>query len=218
MGITGKAKQARAKLAAMYYGKPAKDMKLIAVTGKGSTVVAQYLKEILRAMDPRIEVVRAGKSALGVQKQLSRVWKEGANYVVLDVSAAGLGGALTGLPMYMVVVCDGADRDAAELFQPAPEFAVLNMDGVGFADLAGLGAKNVLTYGRSREAMMWIGHSKLYKKGAEATLTSGGSSFDVATYAADEAAAEWMAAAAAAGLVMGVEVDAVVDGIAEVEL
>jgi UDP-N-acetylmuramoyl-L-alanyl-D-glutamate--2,6-diaminopimelate ligase len=221
-----KVQKAKAKLAAAYYGKPAKDMKIIAVTGTtGKDTVANFIHEILKALDPRAGLVVAGEKGMtagSLQKQLSKSWKEGANYVVVEAPAGAVEKyVFHGLPLHMVVVTDVADENAAEkktiLLEAAPEFSVLNRDDPYFEAFAKYPVKTAASYGKGREATTWIGHSKIYKRGTEVNLTYSGNSFDLATYVVGEAALSYMAAAATAGLLLGAEVDAIIDGIANYE-
>ena len=53
-GVKAGAQKVKAKLLKSYYGNPAKDMKVIAITGTtGKVTVAHYVHEILRASGNR---------------------------------------------------------------------------------------------------------------------------------------------------------------------
>ena len=229
-----KMQKAKAKLAATYYGKPAKDMKVIAVTGTtGREAVVRFIHGILKALDPRAGMILVGDKGLaaaGLQKLLSKDWKKGANYVVVEAPVEMVAKyTFYGIPMHMVVVTDvmgGESGQAAMeeraakkaiLLEAKPEFGVLNKDDASYEHFLKHPIKTVVSYGREKEATTRIGHTKLYKKGAEVGLSCGGKSFDLATYVADEAAFSYMAAAATAGLLLGAEVEAIVDGIADWE-
>ncbi|MDR3298118.1 MAG: hypothetical protein LBT19_01985 [Candidatus Nomurabacteria bacterium] len=234
--LKSKVQKAKAKLASAYYGNPSKDMKIIAVTGMGGKgVVAHFIQEILRATDPRVGLVdTGGEKALtagGLQRKLSKSWREGANYVVVMAAADAVKNqAFAGVPVHMVVMTDPLGNEVSqdtadeyavvktELFTPEPEYSVLNYDDPYFEFVAKYPTKKgSVAYGKDREADTWVSRSKAYKKGTEATLTQGNDSFDVATYVTGNEAAAYMAAAATAAALLGVEEDAIVDGIASFE-
>lgn len=228
--LKARVRKVRAKLAAAYYGNPARDMKVIAVVGRdGRAVVARFIQEILKAIDPRAGLVEGIPTVGGLQKQLARDWRAGANHVVVGVAMDELrNDVFSGVPVHMVVMADalgepdGVMNDyelvKAGLFGAGPERAVLNRDDRYYEFVEKYPTKKgSASYGKERTADMWIGRAKLYKKGAEATLTHDGSSFEVATYVTGEEAASYMGAAAMAGLLLGVSSDAVVDGIANYE-
>ena len=73
------------------------------------------------------------------------------------------------------------------------------------------------TYGHDRDCDLRINRQKLYKMGTETNVTYSGRSFDMATYVANEAAVNYMAAAALAGFAIGADIDSIVDGIANYE-
>lgn len=232
--LKSKVQKVKAKFAAAYYGNPAKDMKVIVVIGKdGKATVAHFVQEILKATDPRAGLVdlsaERALTAGVLQRQMSKSWKEGANHVVVVVALDDLKNQpFDGVPLHMIVVADqfgdeqGAGTDyelvKAELFDAEPDYAVLNYDDPYYEFMSKYPVKKgSVSYGKERDADTWVSRSKLYRKGAEATLTQGDSGFDVATYVTGEAAAAYMAAAATAGPLLGAEVGAIIDGIANYE-
>ena len=92
-GVKSSSQKIKAKLLKSYYGNPAKDMKVIAITGTtGKVVVAHYVHEILRAAGEQVAVLASDQPfKIGVlHKFLSDAWKAGADYVVVTVPAEGL--------------------------------------------------------------------------------------------------------------------------------
>ncbi|MFV0484992.1 MAG: Mur ligase family protein [Candidatus Saccharimonadales bacterium] len=233
--LKSKVQKVKAKFAAAYYGNPSKDMKVIAVTGaNGKATVARFVQEILKATDPKAGLIEGTERALtpaSLQKQMSKSWRAGANHVVVAVSTEDLRNqAFDGVPLHMVVMADslgaegaqetGGDYDLVKsgLFEGQPEYAVLNYDDPYFEYVEKYPTKKgAVSYGNDKNADTWVSRTKLYKKGAEATLTQNNSGFDVATYMTGEEAVPYMAAAATAGLLLGADIDAIVDGIASYE-
>lgn len=233
--LKSKVQKVKAKFAAAYYGNPSKDMKVIAITGvEGKATVARFVQEILKSVDPKVGLVEGEGKALtagSLQKQMSKSWRAGANHVVVPVSADDLlSQAFDGVPVHMVVMTDALGAEGTPetgenyelvkeaLFGGQPNYAVLNYDDPYFEYVEKYPVKKgAVSYGRDKNADTWISRSKLYKKGAEATLTQDNSGFDVATFATGEQVVPYMAAAATAGMLLGLEVDAIVDGIASYE-
>ena len=87
---TGKRKvsinRAKAKFFDLYYGHPARDMRLICVTGTtGKTTVAHFIHQILREKGERVAVLASeDEIKIGIlHKFLSDAWKAGVKYVVV---------------------------------------------------------------------------------------------------------------------------------------
>lgn len=233
--LKSKVQKVKAKFAAAYYGNPSKDMKVVAVTGaNGKATVARFVQEILKATDPKVGLIEGTEKPLTVgslQKQMSKSWRAGANHVVVAVSPDDLRNqAFDGVPVHMVVMADslgtedsqetGGNYDLVKsmLFEGEPDYAVLNYDDPYFEYVEKYPVKKgALSYGADKNADTWVSRAKLYKKGSEATLTQDNSGFDVATYVTGEDAVPYMAAAATAGLLLGADIDAIVDGIANYE-
>ena len=74
-----------------------------------------------------------------------------------------------------------------------------------------------LSYGHTSDAHLKINRCKVYKMGTEANVSFQGEKFDIATYLTGEENAEYMAAATLTALAVGINQDAIVDGIANYE-
>lgn len=230
-GVKAGAQKVRAKLLKSYYGNPAKDMKVIAITGTtGKVTVAHYVHEILRASGEQVAVLASDQPfKMGVlHKFLSDAWKAGANYVIVTVPAEGLrDNIFYGLPVNVAAMTNFVtaslhDMEPEEylenektLFDMKPEIVVLNGDDLNYDTFADFkGSKETIVFGQSG-ADVKILNSKLYPKGTEATLSIKSEVISVATFIAGETAVSYMACAAAIASGLGVSTDNIIDGIAE---
>lgn len=230
-GFKANSQKIKAKLLKSYYGNPAKDMKLIAITGTtGKTVVAHYVHEILRSAGEQVAVLASEQPfKMGMlHKFLSDAWKAGANYVIVTVPAEGLrDNIFYGLPVNVAVMTNFVtaglhDMEPKEyldnektLFDMKPEIVVLNSDDLNYDTFSEFkGSKETLTFGQSG-ADIKILNSKLYTKGTEATLSIKSEVISVATFVAGETAVSYMACATAVANGLGISTDHIVDGIAE---
>lgn len=221
----------KARLLKSYYGNPAKDMKVIAITGTtGKMVVAHYVHEILRAAGEQVAVLASDQPfRMGVlHKFMSDAWKAGANYVVVTVPAEGLrDNIFYGLPVTVAAMTNFVtaslhDMEPEEfldsektLFAMKPEIIVLNTDDVNYDVFEEFrGKKETIRYGQS-SADVKILNSKLYPKGTEATLSIKSDVITVATFVTGETAVPYMACAAAIATGLGLSTDNIIEGIAE---
>ena len=101
-GLKPKLQRAKAKFLASYYSNPAKDLRIIAITGNsGRDVTAHFLKEIIKFQDDKVDVIIDPATTSDLYKQLSRIWKTGANNVVISITSQGLANHLFyQLPIY----------------------------------------------------------------------------------------------------------------------
>ena len=74
-----------------------------------------------------------------------------------------------------------------------------------------------MSYGHDNDSDLRINRSKLYKVGAEANYSYQNCKFDLATYITSEQSENYMAAAALTALAIGLDIDTIVDGIANYE-
>lgn len=230
-GVKIKSQKIKAKLLKSYYGNPAKDMKVIAITGTtGKVVVAHYVHEILRAAGEQVAVLASDQPfRMGVlHKFMSDAWKAGANYVVVTVPAEGLrDNIFYGLPVTVAAMTNFVtaglrDMEPEEylesektLFAMKPEIVVLNTDDMNYNVFEEFcGKKETIRYGQSG-ADVKILNSKLYPKGTEATLSIKSDVITVATFVTGETAVAYMACAAAVATGLGISTDNIIDGIAE---
>lgn len=232
-GVKASSQKIKAKLLKSYYGNPAKDMKLIAITGTtGKTVVAHYVHEILRASGEQVAVLASDQPfKMGMlHKFLSDAWKAGANYVIVTVPAEGLrDNIFYGLPVNVAAMTNFVtaglhDMEPEEyldnektLFDMKPEIVILNSDDINYDTFAEFkGTKETISFGQSG-AEVKILNSKLYPKGTEVTLSIKSEVISVATFVAGETAVSYMACATAIASGLGISTDNIIDGIANYE-
>lgn len=233
-GLKPKLQQAKARLLASYYSNPAKDLKIIAITGNsGRDVTAHFLQEIIKYQDDKVGLIIDPTTVSDLYKQLSNVWKTGANHVVITITSAGLANHLFyQLPIFATINTDNGtellspimastdiESDARNiLFNTQPDFNIISRDHPDFETLANYPVKTAtFSYGHNRNADLRINRFKLYKKGTEANLCYGNENFDVATYETGEVAVSYMAAAALGALALGANFTEITDGIADFE-
>ena len=230
-GLKTSRQKLKAKKLKSYYGNPMKDMKLIAITGTtGKVTVAHYVHEILKAAGEQVAVLASDQPfKLGMlHKFLSDAWKAGANWVVVTVPAEGLrDNIFYGLPVNVAamtnfVTAGLSDMEPEEylenektLFDMKPEHVVLNHDDMNYETFSEFkGSKGTVTFGISSSDVKIL-NSKLYGKGAEATMSLAGEIVTLATFVTGETAVSYMACAAGIAGCLGISNEKIIDGIAE---
>lgn len=230
-GMKTKSQKIKAALLKSYYGNPARDMKLIAITGTtGKTTVAHYVHEILRATGEQVAVLASDQPfKVGMlHKFLSDAWKAGANYIVVTVPAEGLrDNVFYGLPITVAAMTNFVsaglkDMTAEEylenektLFDMGPEVVVLNRDDANWETFAEFkGKRETLEYGVTGKTVKIL-NSKLYPRGTEATMSVKSEVVSMATFIPGEMAVSYMACAVAIGTAIGVSIEKIIEGIAE---
>ena len=225
-----KTRKIKAKLLSTYYGNPIKDMKLVCITGTtGKIEVANYVHEILKATGQPVAILASDDQIKmgALHKFLSTAWKAGANYVVVTAPAKSLEkDVFLDLPVHVAAITNyvpaslsdekPVDYAMAEstLFNMNPDYVVLNRDDANYPDFADFaGREGTLTYGSDRFSNIQIVRSKLYKKGAEAELAIGNTSFTVATFLTGEPVVSYMAAAAAIADALHITPEKIAEGI-----
>lgn len=222
----------KAKILSTYYGHPARDMKLIVVTGMtGKTTVAHFIHHIIGEAGERVAVL-ASDSLIKtgtLHKFLSDAWKAGANYVIVTAPAESLEDDLFAeLDIYAAVLTDyipsrigdasATDYEAAEdtIFDMNPDFVILNRDDKHYDDFkkSFKGEKETVTYGENLESKLCIESSKLYKMGSEAHLNFEGRRFVVASFLNKQTDISYMACAAAFACAVGADIESIENGIA----
>lgn len=226
--------RAKVKLLASYYGHPARDLKLICITGStGKSTVAHFVHEILRsASQPAAILASDGViKATVLHKFLNDAWKAKVTYAVITAPADALGKeSFYGLPIYAAALTDFvpsglSDPDLKEyldakgtLFRMNPEVVVLNRDDAHYPDFAQFrGTSETVTYGASSDSDLRIDYSKLYRKGTEASLSLGNRAFTVASFLTGESVVSYMACAAAVATALNIGPTAIAEGIASYE-
>lgn len=222
----------KAKILGTYYGHPARDMKLIVVTGMtGKTTVAHFIHHIISEAGERVAVLAsetAIKSGM-LHKFLSDAWKAGSNYVVVTAPAESLEDDLFAeIDIFAAVLTDyipshideptAEEYEAAEdtIFDMTPQFVVLNRDDKHYDDFKKTfkGERGTITYGENTDSDVVITSSKLYKMGSEARLKYDGKFFTVASFLNKQTDISYMACAAALGLMVGADTESIENGIA----
>lgn len=230
-GIKSRAQKIKAKLLKSYYGNPAKDMKLIAITGTtGKTTVAHFIHEILKATGEQVAVLASDQPfKIGMlHKFLSDAWKAGANYIIVTVPAEGLrDNTFYGLPVNVAAMTNFVTAGLEDmspdeyidtektLFDMNPEIVVLNHDDINYNSFAEFKGKNkTISYGQTSSDVKIL-NSKLYGKGTEATLSIKSEILQVATFVPGETAVSYMACATAIATALDIALDKIAEGLAE---
>ena len=222
----------KAKLLSTYYGHPARDMKLIVVTGMtGKTTVANFIYHILTEAGEHAAVLASeGEIKTGMlHKFLADAWKAGVNYIVTTAPAESLDDDLFAeLDIFAAVLTDyipsridapsATEYEAADdtLFDMAPKYVILNHDDAHYSafEHSFRGETATLTYGEDRDSTIRIESSKLYKLGSEDNLKFEGRLFTVASFLPEKPTISYMACAAALGSALGLSTKAIENGIA----
>lgn len=226
--------RAKVKLLASYYGHPARDLRIICVTGStGKTAVAHFVHEILRAASQPAAILASDKAikATVLHKFLNDAWKAKVTYVVITAPAESLAAeTFYGLPIYAAALTDFVPSGLADtdlegylgaketLFTMNPEVVVLNRDDAHYPDFAKFrGRTETMTYGRSSDSDLRVDGSRLYRKGVEASLVLGNRPFTVASFLTGEPTVSYMACAAAIATALNIGPSVIADGIAQYE-
>ena len=232
-GVKIRSQKLKARLLKSYYGNPMKDMKLIAITGTtGKTVVAHFVHEILKATNEQVAVLASDQPfKMGtLHKFLSDAWKAGANYVIVTVPAEGLrDNIFYSLPVEVAAMTNFVTAGLKDmtpeeyidtektLFDMKPNMVVLNHDDLNynsFEDYKGL--SKTVDFGMTGTGVKVL-NSKLYAKGTEATMSINSEILSVASFIPGETTVSYMACAAAIGVALGIDIEKIVDGIANYE-
>lgn len=233
-GLKARKQKLKAGILKSYYGNPMKDMRLIAITGTtGKTTVAHYVHEILKASGEQVAVLASDQPfKLGMlHKFLSDAWKAGANVVIVTVPAETLrDNVFYGLPVNVAAMTNFVTsslkdmtaeeylEDEKTLFDMKPEIVVMNRDDANYETFAEFkGMKATFDYGLTGTDVKIL-NSKLYPKGTEATLSAKSEVLSVATFVPGETAVSYMACAVAIAKALGINNDAIIDGIANYEV
>ncbi len=221
----------KVKLLAAYYGHPARDLRLICITGStGKSTVAYFLHEILQAASQPAAILASDgeiKASL-LHKFLNDAWKAKATYAIITTPASALEkDTFYGLPIYAAALTDFIPSKLTDvdlntyleakstLFRMKPEVVVLNRDDSHYLDFAGFkGANETITYGASSDSDLRIEQSQLYRKGSEASLVFGNRAFTVASFLTGEPTISYMACAAAIATALNIAPATIADGIA----
>lgn len=208
------------KAIAARYGNPASGIAVIAISGgAGKTTVAKFLAAILKESGRSVACLTNDASisnAAHLYERLSSLKKQQVSTVILEVNDTLLeSGALLGLVIETLVVVNENDT-AYRLLALSPKHVVVP---TGFVVPSGsVEAYQHISVGEDEIADANIASVKLYRHGTELSVTiDHQTKLDVATYFAGHANAIDLATAIAAAYVLGVDLDAVQEGVADME-
>lgn len=155
------------------------------------------------------------------------------DYVVLEITSHALHQhKLATVPIHMAIMTnltqdhldyhktmDEYASAKAKLFEGEPEFIVLNRDDEWFTYFDAFGAAGQkITYGTHEEAEARIDYVKLYKKGSEArVIIDHQTTLELATALPGKFNVLNMTAAASAAYVLGVNLNDIIEGVANLE-
>ena len=233
------------------YGYPARDLKVIAVTGtNGKTTVANYVNEIFKAAGfttamfttAVIEVKGERKindlnatvaSTEEMQRFFRAARKADVDYVVLEVTSHSLDQhKLATVPVECAIMTnltqdhldyhktmDAYAAAKSKLFANQPRFIVLNADDEWYNYFNDYEAgEHKISYGTSEGADCKIKRVKLYKKGSEAEIVFDHQTrLELATALPGKYNVYNMTAAACAAYLMYVKLDAIQEGVANLD-
>lgn len=244
-------RKSRVHIVSARYGYPARDLKVIAVTGtNGKTTVANYINEIFKAAgfttamfstavievkgERRINDLNATVATTAQMQQFFREARRAdVDYVVLEVTSHALDQhKLATVPIECAIMTnltqdhldyhktmDAYAAAKAKLFAHQPRFIVLNADDEWYSYFNDYDAgEHKISYGTSEQADCRISQVKLYKKGSEARVVfDHNTKLDLATSLPGKYNVYNMTAAACAAYLMYVKLDAIQNGIANLE-
>lgn len=244
-------RKSRAKVVAARYGNPARDLRVIAVTGtNGKTTTVNFLNEILKeagyktAMFSTANIEIAGVQTVNdtnsttatvskLQKFFHDAKKADVEFALIEATSHALDQyKFAGIPIEMAIMTnltqDHLDYHKtmenyaaakAKLFEMQPRFIVLNTDDKYFDYFNKFEAsEQKITYGESDLAEVKIKSFKLYKKGSEAKLRIDNNvALEIATNLPGEFNVYNMTAAAAGAYLLGISLQDIQEGIANLE-
>lgn len=244
-------RKTRVKLLSARYGHPARQLKVIAVTGtNGKTTTVNFLNEILKeagkttAMFSTATIELAGKSKRNdlnatipstrhMQKFFREAKRANVDYVIMEFPSHVIHQhKLAGVPIEMAIMTnltqdhldyhgtmDAYAEVKSQIFANEPKYIVLNRDDEWFDyfNKFSAGAQKI-TYGAHKESEARIEKVKLYRKGTEAKITiDHQTKLDLATNLPGEFNVSNMTAAVAAAYLLGIELNDIVEGVANLE-
>ena len=244
-------RKSRAKVVAARYGNPARDLRVIAVTGtNGKTTTVNFLNEILKeagyktAMFSTANIEIAGVQTVNdtnsttatvskLQKFFYDAKKADVEFALIEATSHALDQykfAVVRLEMVIMTDLTQVHLDyhktmenyaaaKAKLFEMQPRFIVLNTDDKYFDYFNKFEAsEQKITYGESDLAEVKIKSFKLYKKGSEAKLRIDNNvALEIATNLPGEFNVYNMTAAAAGAYLLGISLQDIQEGIANLE-
>lgn len=244
-------RKARVQAVSARYGYPARDLKVIAVTGtNGKTTTANYLNEILKssgmmtAMFTTAIIEIAGErrindlnATVALTSQMQRFFRDAkkanVDYVVLEITSHAIDQhKLDTVPIECAIMTnltqdhldyhktmDAYAAAKAKLFSKNPRFIVLNADDEWYDYFNQYEAgEHKISYGTEDTADCRIRQVKLYKRGSEMQLLiDKHTKLELATALPGKYNVYNATAAAMAAYLMYIKLEAIQDGIANLE-
>ncbi len=210
------------KLIAAKHGNPMRSLAVIAVAGEyGRATTITLLEAILKEAGRNPVVLQSGSSNYDRRADdffaaLAKVKKAGHTLVIVELTQSlKETGALKGQPIDTLIITGQHPQDTS-LLSLTLKHAVTP---TGLTLPAGsVEPYQHIIYGESDEAEARLEGTKLYRRGTEITVTIDHQiKLTLATYFAGKASSDHLLAAAAAAYVLGVDLDAIQEGIAELE-
>ena len=251
VGLEKSYRKSRAKIISARYGNPARDLRVIAVTGtNGKTTTVNFLNEILKEAGYRtsmfstanieiagVQTVNDTNSTTATVSKLQKFFhdakKADVEFALIEATSHALDQyKFAGVPIEMAIMTnltqDHLDYHKtmenyaaakAKLFEMQPRFIVLNTDDKYFDYFNKFEAsEQKITYGESDLAEVKIKSFKLYKKGSEAKLRIDNNvALEIATNLPGEFNVYNMTAAAAGAYLLGISLQDIQEGIANLE-
>lgn len=220
----------RARQAALRYNHPSRNIKLILVVGEyGARTTALYLTELLRENDQPTAVFtdrvshingepynqRYDASADAIQRAISRSRKRASTVVMAVTPAFIRSDVLDTLLIEMIIITSDSDLSAEVLEQPTSFLVV--PEGTPTESLS-IAPHQKISFGDSELAEAYLRNTVLYRHGTEAEVTiDHQTNLTLSTYLLGRANAYNVAAAVAAGYLLGLDISRFEEGIARLE-
>ncbi|HTK39890.1 MAG TPA: hypothetical protein VL362_03420, partial [Patescibacteria group bacterium] len=222
--------KARAKKAALRYSHPSRMVRLILVVGEyGASTTALYLAELLRETGQGVAVFtdrnshingepyseRYDASAEAVQRAIAKS-KKSADTVIMAVTPAfHRSCVLDSLQIEMTVIT--SDCDLCRTVMQAPAAYMVVPEGMSTEGTA-IAPHQKISFGESELAEAYLRNAVLYRGGTEVELTiDHQTNLTLSTYLLGRANAYNVAAAVAAGYLLGLDIAKFEEGIARLE-
>ena len=209
----------RNRLAAARYGRPGRSLSIIAVSGRaGKTTTIRLLEEILKESGRSVASITDNSivNANTLYETLAKLKSGGKSTIILEVHDQLIeSGGLLGLPLDTLLIVN-ANEHSSKLLGLSPKHVVAPIDFV--VPSGSVEPYQQIHFGEDDAVDARIDSMKLYRFGTELAMTiDHQTKLEVATHLAGRANALNLAAAVAAAYVTGTALDAVQEGVADME-